>query len=231
MQFPLGVKLHTFLAAAHEFNHSNPQRLTCNSKRLKFHVYRVARKIFNYSKKHTSFFPVIFLQETYNTRKVENIRTNQWGCEKGSIYFSHGSSDSREGLDYTTEKSFLYHEGRYVIRQAKIQDSSIILFNYYAPNADGAQVTVLLEINDILNTLVFEEDTTILWGGNLNSFFDVKSNADGGSSQLKEKFVCKLITAMSQFDLCDIFRVKHPNDKRFTWRQKNHLSSGDLTIF
>ena len=26
---------------------------------------------------------------------------------------------------------------------------------------------------------------------------------------------------MLQFDLCDIFRVRHPNEKQFTWRQKN----------
>ena len=59
----------------------------------------------------------------------------------------------REGLDYTIEKSFLDQEGRYVILQAKIQDSSIILINYYAPNVEGAQITVLSEINDILSII------------------------------------------------------------------------------
>ena len=101
------------------------------------------------------------MQETHSTRKVENIWTNQWGCGKGSIYFSCGSSDSRgtliafrEGMDYTIEKSVLDQEGRYVILQAKIQDSSIILINYYAPNVEGLQITVLSEINDIINNLV-----------------------------------------------------------------------------
>ena len=74
-------------------------------------------------------------------------------------------------MDYTIEKSVLDQEGRYVILQAKIQDSSIILMNYYAPNVEGAQITVLSEINDIINNLVLEEDTTILWGGDFNSFF------------------------------------------------------------
>ena len=57
------------------------------------------------------------------------------------------------------------------ILQTKIQDSSIILINYYAPNVEGAENTVLSEINDIINNLVSEEDTTILWGGDFNSFF------------------------------------------------------------
>ena len=129
------------------------------------------------------------------------------GCGKGSIYFSHGSSDSRrtliafqEGMDYTIEKSILDQEGRYVILQAKIQDSSVILINCYAPSVEGAKITFLSEINDIINNLVLEEDTTILWGGDFNSFLDVKLDADRGS-QLKEKSICKLITMMSQFDL------------------------------
>ena len=95
------------------------------------------------------------------------------------------------------------------------------MINYYAPNVEGAQITVLSEINDIINNLGLEEDSTILWGGDFNSFFDVKLDTDGGSPQLKEKPICKFITMMSQFDLCDIFRVRHPNEKRFTWRQKN----------
>ena len=100
-------------------------------------------------------------------------------------------------MDYTIEKSVLDQEFRYVILQAKIQDSSIILINYYVPNVAGAQTTVLSEINDIINNLVLEEDTTILWSGDSNSFFDVKLDVDGGSPQLKEKSICKLITMMS----------------------------------
>ena len=105
------------------------------------------------------------------------------------------------------------------------------MINYYAPNVEGAQITVLSEINDITNNLVLEEDTTILWGGDFNSFFDVKLDADGGSPQLKEKSICKLITMMSQFDLCDIFRVRQPNEKRFTWRQKNPFKQRRLDHF
>ena len=105
------------------------------------------------------------------------------------------------------------------------------MINYYAPNVEGAQITVLSEINDIINKLVLEEDTTILWGGDFSSFFDVKLDADGGSPQLKEKSICKLITMMSQFDLCDIFRVRHPNEKRFTWRQKNPFKQRRLDHF
>ena len=105
------------------------------------------------------------------------------------------------------------------------------MINYYAPNVEGAQITVLSEINDIINNLVLEEDTTILWGGDFNSFFDIKFDSDGGSPHLKEKSIFKLIIMMSQFDLCDIFRVRHPNEKRFTWRQKNPFKQRRLDHF
>ena len=83
-------------------------------------------------------------------------------------------------MDYTIEKSILDQERRYVILQARIQVSFIILINYYAPSVEEAQITVLSEINDIINNLVLEEDTTKLWGGNFN-FFNIKLAADGGS--------------------------------------------------
>ena len=146
------------------------------------------------------------MQETHSTRKAENIWTNQWGCGKGSVYFSLGSSDSRgtliafrEGMDYTTEKSVLDQEGRYAIRQAKIQDSSIILINYYAPNVEWAQITVLSEINDIINNLVLEENTTILWGDDFNSFFDVKLK--------KVKTLALEITAESSEELLEEYHT------------------------
>ena len=63
---------------------------------------------------------------------------------------------------YHSEKERIMSLIRLDILQTKIQDSSIILINYYAPNVEGAENTVLSEINDIINNLVSEEDTTIM---------------------------------------------------------------------
>ena len=108
--------------------------------------------------------------------------------EKVTFSFHMGTHKAfREGIDYTIEKFILDQEGRYVILQAKIQDSSIILINYYAPNVEEPQITVFSEINDIINNIILEEDTTILWGGNVSSFVDVKLDADGGSPPIERK--------------------------------------------
>ena len=76
------------------------------------------QKIFNHVKKHSSPKGIMFVQETHSTEKVEAIWTNQWGCGKGAIHFSHGKSDSRgvliafrKGLDYKIDSVFRGNDG------------------------------------------------------------------------------------------------------------------------
>ena len=112
---------------------------------------------------------MVFLQETHSTEKVENLWTSQWGCEKGSIHFSHRTSDStdvliafREGSDVKIEITFTDNGGRLLILQAKIQNNPVILVNYHVPNEEGAQVRVLSEINSILDKLVLEPSSALI---------------------------------------------------------------------
>ena len=58
-------------------------------------------------------------------------------------------------------------------------------------------------------------------GWDFNLFFDPFLDADGGEPQLKANSLTKLLSIMSERDLCDLFRVKNPDTRRFTWRRKN----------
>ena len=134
---------------------------------------------------------MIFLQEMHSVKKKEKIWNNQWGCGKNSMYFAHGTSISRgaliafrEGLNLKVIPSHLNDNGRYVILKVEIQNSPFILINYYAPNEEGQQVQILTEISDILAKMELEEDTQLIWGGDFNSFFDCKLDADGGNPKL-----------------------------------------------
>ena len=143
-------------------------------------------KVFNYLKKNCSSKAVIFLQETHSVKKTEDIQNNQWGCgKKFWLFFVHGTSNSRgalidfrEGLNYKVISSHLNDNGRCVILKVEIQSSPIILINYYAPNEEGQQVQILTEISDILEKIELEEDSQLIWGGDFNSFFDCKQDAD-----------------------------------------------------
>ena len=61
--------------------------------------------------------------------------------------------------------------------------------------------------------------------------FDISLDADGGSPQLYIKSVAKLLSMMSENDLCDIFRTRNPDSRRFTWRRKTPFLQRRLDYF
>ena len=63
----------------------------------------------------------------------------------------------------------------------------------------------------------------IVFGGDFNLIFDCKFDASGGNPILKKKSLAKLIEIKEALYLCDIWRIRNPNVRRFTFRQ-NHVS-------
>ena len=53
----------------------------------------------------------------------------------------------------------------------------------------------------------------------------------GGPPQLYIKLVAKLLSMMSENDLCDIFRTRNPDSRRFTWRRKTPFLQRRLDYF
>ena len=144
-------------------------------------------------------------------------------CGKNSMFFAHGTSDShgalisfRERLNLKVISSHLNDNGRYVILKVEIQSSPFSLIHHYAPNKEGQQVQILIEISDILEKMELEEDTQLIWDGDFNSFFDCKLDADGSNPKLKIQSITKLVSIMSENDLCDIVRVCNPEMKCYT---------------
>ena len=93
------------------------------------------------------------------------------GAVENRIFFSRGPSNStgvliafRKGLNYRTESTFRDLEGHFLILKAVLQDSPVILINYYVPNDESSQVRVLLEINRIFSSLKLEQNMSIIWG-------------------------------------------------------------------
>ena len=143
------------------------------------------------------------------------------------MFFARGTSNSRgtitavrEGLNFKVIFSHLNDNGRYVILKMEIHSSPLILVNYYAPKEEGQQVQILTEISNILDKMKLEEDAQLIWGGDFNSYVDCKLEVDGGNPKLKIQSITKLVLMISEYDLCDIFRVLSPEMKRYTWRRK-----------
>ena len=121
--------------------------------------------------------------------------------------------------------------GRYIVLDMLIDNNPVILVNYYAPNVEPEQLKVLDELAHIFNQLQTSENTTIIWGGDFNLFFDVHLDAEGGSPKLNFKSLSKLLSMVSENDLCDIYRIRNPEAKRFTWRRKSPFKQRILDCF
>ena len=61
----------------------------------------------------------------------------------------------------------------------------------------------------------------IVLARDFNLFFDSNLEATGGKPILKEKSLARMVELKEEYDLCDIWRIRNPLEKSFTFRQ-NH---------
>lgn len=77
---------------------------------------------------------------------------------------------------------------------------------------------VLSNISSIVDNMEIPLDTFIIWGGNFNFIFDKELEASRGNPKLKLKSIESMKAINIDHDLCDIWRIRNPESKRFTWR-------------
>ena len=167
---------------------------------------------------------IVFLQETYSLSDVENLWKTQW---KGDLYFAHGSEHCRgvfilakERLTFELKSCTHDKQGRYIILRGNVLEPPFVFVNIYAPNKTSEQCTFFEEIQTELDGSSIEADCGIIIGGDFNVILDPEFDGLGGKPKLKESV--KIIEQIRlSFDLIDIWRVRNPNERRFSWRQKN----------
>ena len=153
-------------------------------------------------------------------------------------YLSYGNSDARgvlivfgEGIKYKVRAQYVHNNGRYIVLDTLVDHNPVILVNYYAPDIETDQMKVLDEITHNFDKIEISENTTFIWGGDFNLVFDINLDADRGSPKLKVKSVSKLLSIMLENDLCDINRIRNPQEKRFKWRRKTPFKQRRLDFF
>ena len=149
---------------------------------------------------------------------------------KVKSFFSGGTSNSLGVLiAYLGSKSFVvkykrnYCAVRSLMLDASIDDTDYILVNIYNENTETKQIKVLNNFHLLLDSLDIHQSKQIILAGDFNLFLDTTLEAEGGSSCLKKKSAAKLIKIKEHVDLCDIWRLRNPDVKQFTFRQ-NHAS-------
>ena len=167
---------------------------------------------------------VIFLQETHGTSKSENQWLNEWN---GRVFFSHGNSSSRgcailfkRNLE-VDEVELIYSstDGRILMVGATIKQTSFKFINVYAPNITAQQIEFFASLQLLVEKHLLLQDRIIL-GGDLNIIFDTILDKKGGRAEIKKQVVDKFMKIVDHLDLIDIFRIRNPEKKCYTWRQK-----------
>ena len=118
-----------------------------------------------------------------------------------------------------------------MILRVRIQGLPVILVNYYATNGEKEQVEVLTQMKEFLSKIEYDQNIAMICSGDFNVIFYKSLDADGGNPTLKIQSPTKIHTLTAENELCDIFRLRHPGELRFTWRRKNRLKQRRLDYF
>ena len=191
---------------------------TFNTNGLRIEVKRKA--IFDWLKqKH---YDICFLQETHSCFDTYKRWELEW---QGKIVFSHGETNSKgvailfsKNIDITINDTVIDPHGRYVMVNCEINKKKLSLINIYSPTKDNEkdQMFFLDTIIDCINNC----ENEIILGGDLNTYLNTLLDKKGTRSEIQSKYSVKWNSVIENFKLVDIWRLRHPNELRFTWRAR-----------
>ena len=194
--------------------------LSYNVKGLRDKLKR--NKKFSYTKEKVKN-GIIMLQETHS----EENDFVKWKKEfDGDIFLNHGTTNSRGTLIALT-KGFNYdkisytsdNEGRIQILALIFDEKRYLIVNIYNENTEQKQVILLKKCISMLETIQNIIDYEIIMGGDFNLITNSYLDAKGGNTNLKLNSLSELAKLQEKFDLCDIYRIRNPTLRRFSFRQ------------
>ena len=139
---------------------------------------------------------------------------------------SHGSSTSRgvtvlmkKGVEVIVHAKIVDPQGRFMILKAEFNDNLYVLINVYAPNKDKDSVKFLEALRTTLRTENLDIEENLIVGGDcpINPILDKK----GGSLLPRKSVVASISCFQEDLNLVDIWRVKNPVTRGFTWSQNS----------
>lgn len=128
----------------------------------------------------------------------------------------------KDDLDFKLNSLSSDDKGRYIIMEAEVQGSSFLFVNIYAPNSAQDQCCFYDNLNKNIEENIIGKEDRIIIGGDFNVTLNPEWDCSGGN-QSKKASVKYVEDLCLDFDLIDIWRIRNPGVKRFTWRQKKPL--------
>ena len=181
------------------------------------------RAIFTWCRKRKA--DVIFLQETHSQEESEKQWMNEW---EGKIYYSHGSPNScavavliRNGFNCTIQNTIIDPSGHFIALKVDLEDKVYVLINIYAPNKDKVTCIFFENLHNMPQTENLDCEENIICGGDFNCPLNPKLDIKGGIMVPRKMVIDNIECLQSELDLVDIWRIKNPQTKSYTWSQKS----------
>lgn len=169
-----------------------------------------------FRKLHQAGYDIVYLQETHSQKKDELRWKNEWG---GRIIFAHGTNKScgtlillKKSLPLKIVETIIDEdEGRYIIANINYEGNDYTLCNIYGPNSDRPQFfqNVFSQLETIPNDFrITAGDWNLIWD------HEKDKNTECVHSNVKAREL--LIDYAEQEELVDIWRLRNPEEFRFT---------------
>ena len=110
---------------------------------------------------------------------------------------------------------------RILILDVKFSDNDFLLINLYNFDKESEQLNTLSALCNILEDITDLNCKSMTLGGDFNIFFNLTYKVRGGIPKMKNKSVAKIIHVKESLGLCNIWRVRIPKKKCYTFRQKH----------
>ena len=171
-----------------------------------------------------NFSGITFLQEVHSTEDCEQAWKKDF--KDYNIYFSHGSGNARGVCTIIPMKYDFKHietvkdeNGRFLLLHLQFNGNDLVIVNIYGPTKNFQEQQQEF-ISYISGNLMHFMGKQIIIGGDFNIYMDPVLDKKGGCIETCCKSADMLRSLMTELNLCDIYRIQHPNLKRFTWRNK-----------
>ena len=156
---------------------------------------------------------------------------------KGLSFFSHGKTNScgvltliGDSIDFKLLDKVIDDKGRYILLHCNIQNTQILLINSYFPNLESQQVEFIRSISDSISCMNIGNSTQIIWGGDFNFCFSC-IDTDGGNYKPKQKVINLMENTLTNLELSDIWRIRNPDSRQYTWKTINPIVQRRLDFF
>ena len=169
-------------------------------------------------------FDVICLQEAHVVEEDVLIWKKQW---PGYLIAAPGDKRSRgcivlfkQNKNLKIDEILIDEEGRYIVCVITIYGLQIIVVNVYGPNRDSPEF--YQKLTDRIEKLNLPSQ---IWMGDFNVALDVtldRSENKEYNVNAKEK----VIEIMQKWELVDVWRIKNPKIKLYSWKKSRNSNIG-----